>query len=136
VVDDASTDGSLEILREIRTEAPGLLLLAHPVNQGKGMAIRTALAHVTGNVVAVQDADLEYDPRELLRGPTEYHSGWGVYWCCYFVNTMVQRNSRTRNGIFTFQDENVLGLEFCVDSQWRFAFRFISGIRSFCFQTR
>ena len=63
VVDDASTDGSGEFL-----EGEGdLVLIRHPVNQGKGMAIRTALARVTGDVVAIQDADLEYDPRDLLR---------------------------------------------------------------------
>lgn len=63
VVDDASTDGTYAILE---TE-PDLVLLRHAVNAGKGMAIRTALANVTGDVVAVQDADLEYDPQDLLR---------------------------------------------------------------------
>lgn len=60
VVDDASTDGSLELLArdaEIR-------LLRHPENRGKGSAIRTALAAVTGDVVIIQDADLEYDPSD------------------------------------------------------------------------
>lgn len=63
VVDDASTDGTYAILEA----EPDLVLLRHPVNAGKGMAIRTALANVTGDVVAVQDADLEYDPQDLLR---------------------------------------------------------------------
>ncbi len=63
VVDDCSTDGSREILEQ----EPGLILVRHPENRGKGAAIRTALRHVTGDVVAVQDADLEYDPRDLLR---------------------------------------------------------------------
>lgn len=63
VVDDASTDGSGGLLEA----EPGLVLLRHAVNQGKGAAIRTALAQVTGEVVAIQDADLEYDPRDLLR---------------------------------------------------------------------
>ncbi|MGV3724637.1 MAG: glycosyltransferase family 2 protein [Actinomycetota bacterium] len=63
VVDDASTDGTLELLEA----EPGLVLLRHAKNQGKGMAIRTALASSTGDVVAIQDADLEYDPRDLLR---------------------------------------------------------------------
>jgi len=63
VVDDASTDGTGEILER---EA-GIVLVRHPANQGKGMAIRTALEHVTGRVVAIQDADLEYDPEDLLR---------------------------------------------------------------------
>lgn len=63
VVDDCSRDGSREILE---TE-PGIVLVSHAVNQGKGMAIRTGLQRVTGDVVAIQDADLEYDPRDLLR---------------------------------------------------------------------
>lgn len=63
VVDDASTDGT----RELLDGQPGIVLVRHPVNQGKGMAIRTALERATGDVVAIQDADLEYDPQDLLR---------------------------------------------------------------------
>lgn len=63
VVDDCSTDGTREILAEL----PGIVLVRHVVNQGKGMAIRTGLKHVTGGVVAIQDADLEYDPHDLLK---------------------------------------------------------------------
>jgi dolichol-phosphate mannosyltransferase len=63
VVDDASTDGSRELLEA----EPDLVLVRHERNQGKGMAIRTALAHARGAVVAIQDADLEYDPQDLLR---------------------------------------------------------------------
>jgi len=63
VVDDCSGDGS----REILAREPGIVLLRHPENRGKGASIRTALAHASGEIVAVQDADLEYDPRDLLR---------------------------------------------------------------------
>lgn len=63
VVDDASTDGT----RELLDSQPGLVYLKHPENRGKGAAIRTGLERVTGNVVAIQDADLEYDPEDLLR---------------------------------------------------------------------
>ena len=62
-VDDASTDGSLELLEA----EPGLVLVRHAVNRGKGVAIRSALERVSGDVVAIQDADLEYDPQDLLR---------------------------------------------------------------------
>ena len=63
VVDDASTDGTRDLLQE---EGKGVNLLFHETNRGKGAAIRTALSHVTGDLVVIQDADLEYDPSEYL----------------------------------------------------------------------
>jgi len=63
VVDDGSTDGTSEILKTIEKEI-GFSLLVHKQNQGKGAAIRTGLAAVTGGVVVIQDADLEYNPDE------------------------------------------------------------------------
>lgn len=62
VVDDASSDGTRALL-EVE---PDIRLLPQPSNQGKGAAIRAALAQVTGDVVIVQDADLEYDPRDYV----------------------------------------------------------------------
>ncbi len=63
VVDDGSTDGSREVLQQLEAEGriPGLRVFYHPQNMGKGAAVRTALQHVTGDVVIIQDADLEYD---------------------------------------------------------------------------
>ena len=61
VVDDCSTDGTRELLQGI----PGIKMFVHERNMGKGMAIRTALKHVTGDVVIIQDADLEYDPEDF-----------------------------------------------------------------------
>ena len=80
VVDDASTDGSREILRD--KIAPLVdKVIYHPVNRGKGAAMRTGFAASTGDIVAVQDADLEYDPAEYPRlvGPILEHGADVVY---------------------------------------------------------
>lgn len=65
VVDDCSTDGTWSVLQSI-TE-PSVHLYRHEVNQGKGTGIRTALNHASGDVVIIQDADLEYDPNDYPR---------------------------------------------------------------------
>jgi glycosyltransferase involved in cell wall biosynthesis len=65
VVDDASTDDTRQVLEDLRPSLPEeMKLIVHDRNQGKGAAIRTGLAHVTGDIVLIQDADLEYDPRD------------------------------------------------------------------------
>jgi glycosyltransferase involved in cell wall biosynthesis len=66
VVDDASTDGTREILMNLQEEEQVLPLLFffHEKNMGKGTAIRTALGKTTGEVVTIQDADLEYHPED------------------------------------------------------------------------
>ena len=64
VVDDCSTDGSREHLQEMQREY-GFTLLLQERNQGKGAALRRGFGSVTGNMVAIQDADLEYSPEEL-----------------------------------------------------------------------
>jgi glycosyltransferase involved in cell wall biosynthesis len=63
-VDDYSTDGTREMLAELHAAGRIDVLRLHEENRGKGAAIRTALAASTGNVVIVQDADLEYDPAD------------------------------------------------------------------------
>lgn len=65
VVDDASTDGTAEILAAF-AQRPGFRVLRHERNGGKGRAIRTGLEVVTGSVVVIQDADLEYDPADFV----------------------------------------------------------------------
>jgi glycosyltransferase involved in cell wall biosynthesis len=63
IVDDFSTDGTREFLKSMEDEKD-VRVLYHSRNMGKGSAIRTAISHVTGDVVIIQDADLEYDPND------------------------------------------------------------------------
>lgn len=66
VVDDFSTDGTRETLQKLAATNE-LRVLFHPKNRGKGAAIRTALEHATGDIIIIQDADLEYDPSDYRK---------------------------------------------------------------------
>src|SRR4029077_3093544 len=76
LVDDGSTDGTRAVLQQLTDSTVRVVL--HEKNRGKGAAIRSGLAHVTGDLVLVQDADLEYDPEDwpkllapILRGKAQ-----------------------------------------------------------------
>ena len=64
IVDDASTDRTPEILEQLARRWTNLRVLRHPTNQGKGAGLGTALRHFSGDIVLIQDADLEYDPAD------------------------------------------------------------------------
>lgn len=67
IVDDCSTDGTSELLQNLCAAEPRVRLLRHTVNQGKGAAVRTGFQNVSSLYTLIQDADLEYDPREYAR---------------------------------------------------------------------
>lgn len=97
-VDDCSSDGTRDVLQEIAGENHNLKLLVHSKNLGKGAAVRTGLQQVDGDVVIIQDADLEYDPqdyglllRPILSGKTQVVYGsrfLGEHKAMYFWHSL------------------------------------------------
>jgi len=81
LVDDGSTDGTKEILNSIKEKDRTIKIYRHQKNQGKGRALKTGFSHMTGDVVIIQDADLEYDPHEYkaLLDPIINHGADVVY---------------------------------------------------------
>ncbi|MCL4500986.1 MAG: glycosyltransferase family 2 protein [Deltaproteobacteria bacterium] len=112
-VDDASTDGSRDILRRLAGEYEDVKVFFHDRNQGKGAALRTGFAQVTGDVVIIQDADLEYRPMDYpaLLAPLEqnladvvYGSrmiGGGPHRVLFFWHYMGNRCVTTLSNMFT-----------------------------------
>ena len=71
LVDDCSTDGTVEVLRKMKEAHADWKVIFHAKNQGKGAALRSGFSEATGDIVVIQDADLEYDPADYksLLGP-------------------------------------------------------------------
>jgi len=123
LVDDRSTDGTRDFLRkEVETRA-GVRVLYHDRNRGKGAALRTGISHTTGDVVLIQDADLEYDPREypkllapILDGRADVvygsrFSGSEAKRVLFFWHSVGNRFLTTLSNVFT--NINLTDMETC-----------------------
>jgi len=123
LVDDCSTDGTGDVLRQLAIEHPDWRILFHGVNQGKGAALRTGFAAATGDLVIVQDADLEYDPREypILLGPIldgradvvfgSRFLGGGPHRVCFFWHSLGNKLLTTFSNMMT--NLNLTDMEVC-----------------------
>ncbi|MBI1291938.1 glycosyltransferase [bacterium] len=129
IVNDCSKDGTKEVLEEcvprLQTEFPAIRFQVHhhPVNQGKGAALRTGFSHVTGDIVIIQDADNEYDPNEydkllkpILAGKADAcfgsrFLGGDTHRVLYFYHYVGNRFLTLFSNMFT--DLNLTDMETC-----------------------
>jgi len=124
VVDDASTDGSADVLAKLAAAESRILLCRHAENLGKGAALRTGIAHASGQFIVIQDADLEYEPAEyfLLLGPilagkadvvygSRFLGGLGAHRVLYFWHYVGNKFLTLCSNIFS--DLNLTDMETC-----------------------
>jgi len=120
VVDDGSQDGTRDALAEVSDDRIRVIL--HPENRGKGAAVRTGFSEARGDVVVVQDADLEYDPGEypVLLAPIRAGDADAVYGSRFLSGSsrVLYYKHRLGNGLLTFlsnlaTDLNLTDMETC-----------------------
>ena len=97
IVDDASTDDTGDILRkEIQTQYPDIRILSHTVNKGKAAGIKTAIPYCTGEIITIQDGDLETEPRDLIHLTAPIRAGEAsVVYGSRYLNTSEAHLYRT-----------------------------------------
>jgi len=124
LVDDGSTDGTRQVLAEIEAERlAGVRVIYHEANQGKGGALRTGFAAVSGDIVLIQDADLEYTPEDypallkpILDGKADVvfgsrFLGGGTHRCHLFWHYVVNKGLTTFSNMLT--NLNLTDMETC-----------------------
>ncbi len=123
IVDDCSLDGTWDRLQSLAQNEPRIRLIRHEVNQGKGAALRTGIAHATSDLVIIQDADLEYDPKEYYRlvGPIlsgkadvvfgSRFNGSGAHRVLYYWHSVGNKMLTTFSNMAT--DLNLTDMETC-----------------------
>lgn len=123
IVDDCSADGSWDALQKLIALDPRIKAFRHDVNQGKGAALRTGIAHASSPLVLIQDADLEYDPHEyetliapILSGRADVvfgsrFSGAGAHRVLYFWHSVGNRLLTTFSNMAT--NLNLSDMETC-----------------------
>ncbi len=122
-VDDCSTDGSREILKKMEGDRPNWRFIYHGKNQGKGAALRSGFAAATGDIILVQDADLEYDPEDypallapILKGRADVvfgsrFLGGGAHRVVFFWHYIGNRLLTLLSNMMT--DLNLTDMEVC-----------------------